>query len=70
MSAHPLTTQFFATLDAKKIPMSHVENRAGLAKDTIQHWRRGGRPRIDTFIAALNTLGLDLAVVAKEGKSA
>ena len=37
--------------------------QAGLAKDTIAYWRRGGGATISNFDAALNVLGYRLAIV-------
>lgn len=60
---HPLTTQFFQGVDEKAVHVSRIESRAGLSIGTVRHWKDGKTPRIDTFIAALNALGLDLKIV-------
>lgn len=66
---HPLTDRFFAEAMAKQVHVSRIESRAGLALGTVRHWKDGKTPRIDTLVAALNVIGLDLKIVPKEAEA-
>jgi hypothetical protein len=63
----PLVKQFFAAINARRAHLHEVARVAGVATCSIGDWRRK-TPRIDTFDAALRTLGLKLAIVPAEAE--
>lgn len=64
---HPLVREFFREANAQKKTFAELEG-AGLGSGTVRDWATK-MPRLDTFVAALNHIGLDLRIVHKRPKS-
>lgn len=65
--AHPLVREFFREANAQKKTFVELEG-AGLGSGTVRTWT-AKMPRLDTFIAALNHIGLDLKIVHTKPKT-
>lgn len=63
--AHPLVRRFISELNREETLISEVAERSGICRDTISGWRYRRSPLVTNFVAALNVLGLDLAIVRK-----
>lgn len=63
MHAHPVVRRFFSALNEQDTNVREVAQRAGMHADTILGWRRRYVPTVANLTAALNAIGLDLAVV-------
>ncbi len=66
--AHPLVRQFFRELNAQKTTLSEVAERAPFRRATISDWRYRRDPTLSNFEAALNVIGLELAIRPQNGK--
>lgn len=64
----PITKTLFDTMRSKKIEFAAVAKRSGISIGAIQNWRakRYRSPSLDSFIACLEAVGLELKVVPKE----
>lgn len=62
---HPLIRRLFAELNQQQTTITEVAERAGFRRGTISDWRYTREPRISDLDAALNVLGLELAVKHK-----
>lgn len=65
--AHPLVRQFFRELNEQKTTIREVAERASFRCGTISDWRYRREPTLSNFVAALNTIGLDLRIVSEDG---
>lgn len=66
--AHPLVKQLIVHANQQKTFLHEIAERAGIASHTLSNWRYQSTPHLVGLIAALNVLGLDLAIVhRKEG---
>lgn len=65
--AQPLVRRFYREMNREKTLIQEIADRCGVAYDTISDWRYRRVPRLDNFIAALNALDLDLAIIPKRG---
>lgn len=64
---HPLVRSFFVAVNDEQAFLHEVATKSGVARATLSDWRRKV-PRIDNFDAALNSIGLKLAIVPAEGR--
>jgi hypothetical protein len=62
---HVVKTLFEAARE-RKISIREIEDGAGLGSNVIYCWRSKKEPLLGNVIAALNVVGLDLAVVPKQ----
>lgn len=60
--AHPLVRRFVTELNEQMTTYAEVSKRSGVGVDTLRFWATRHIPRLDLFDAALNTVGLELAV--------
>lgn len=66
---HPLVRPLIARCNELRMPMSEVCRRAGLDDQTLEKWRKTTNPTVINLEAALNVVGLRLAVAPiDEGK--
>lgn len=68
--AHPLVRRLYEAMNRERVLVSEVAERAGLDPGTVSEWRYRRSPCLTSLIAALNVMGLDLAVVARKGGAA
>lgn len=61
--AHPLIRQLVRRANQEMTTLSEIADRAGMPRATISDWRYSRMPRLDNFEAALNAMGLKLAIV-------
>lgn len=61
--AHPLVRRLFEEANRQQTTLTEISDRAGIRRCTMGQWGRKHNPRIDQLEAALNVLGLRLAVV-------
>lgn len=66
--AHPLVRHLFKIMNQQMATLSEVAEEAGTTRHVISQWRTQNLPRLDTLIAAFNSLGWDLCAV-KQGSS-
>jgi hypothetical protein len=64
--AHPLVRAIFVAANRQDATLAEIAAQAGLRRGAISDWGRVHHPRIDQLDAALNVLGLRLAVVPME----
>lgn len=62
---HPLVRRFFAAMKEARATFAEMDKAIGLGSGTVAGWTRARTPRLDTFIAALNAVGLDLRLVER-----
>lgn len=60
---HPLIRQFFELVRDHQHTIMGVARRAGVDRRSITLWRWIRFPRMGAFIACLNAIGYDLAIV-------
>jgi len=60
---HPLVQQLIAEMNEQRTTLTEVGDRAGIDRGTISDWRYRRAPRVDLLEAALNVIGLRLAVI-------
>lgn len=60
-NTHPLVQNFFEAMNEQRCTMPMLAARSGLGKDTVFAWRKS-MPTLANFDAALNVLGLELAI--------
>lgn len=60
--AHPLVRVFIAELNLQQTTFIEVSERSGVGVDTLRFWPTRHVPRLDTFEAALNAIGLELHI--------
>lgn len=58
----PLIKRLYEELENSPLTRRQVERRAGIHAQCILAWQRRS-PRLDLFVAALNAMDLDLAIV-------
>lgn len=63
---HPLVRTYIEELNRRLMTWEEAENATGVGAGTLRSWSWESVPRLDTFIAALNVVGLDLKIVAVE----
>lgn len=66
---HPLVRTYIEELNRRLMTWEEAEKITGVGVGTLRSWSFESVPRLDTFIAALNAVGLDLAIVAKEAEA-
>jgi hypothetical protein len=59
---HPIVRGFFVEANEQRATRANVSERVGVDRSTLTSWKRY-MPRLDTIEAALNALGLELAIV-------
>ena len=64
LQTHPLVLAVFEEIAHKQMTWDEAEKKAGLGIGAIRGWRES-MPRVHNLQAALNVLGLDLAVVKR-----
>ena len=64
--AHPLVKALYRAAKDQQVTMAEITREAGLGRGVIGLWGSTYNPRIDDLDAALNVLGLRLAVVPLE----
>jgi hypothetical protein len=60
---HPIVRGLFVEMNEQRTTQLRVAQSAGLLDCTLSGWRKSNMPLLDTIEAALNTLGLELAIV-------
>lgn len=60
--AHPLVRELYRAMNAQQTTLTEVATRAGMKRQAIADWGRKHHPRVSELEAALNVLGLRLAV--------
>jgi hypothetical protein len=60
--AHPLVRQFIAEMNKQQATYAELAARTKVGVDTMRYWPKRHIPRLDTFEAALNALGLKLVI--------
>ena len=60
--AHPLVKRFFGELNMQSTTLTEVARRAGMQRATMSDWRYRREPSLSNFNAALNVIGLELAI--------
>lgn len=63
---HPLVRTYVEELNRRMMTWGEAETAAGVACGTFRNWATKSMPSLDTFIAALNVVGLDLKIVPAE----
>lgn len=58
---NPFVKRLVAELNRQKMTLTELDAKAGLGNGTVRSWR-DKTPRLDTFTAAANALGLDLRI--------
>jgi hypothetical protein len=61
---HPVVRGLFVEMNAQGATRRRVSEPAGLTPHTITGWRKRHMPLLDAIDAALNTLDLEIAIVA------
>lgn len=64
--AHPLVRDLFREANRQHLTMTEIAQEAGLRRHSIPQWGRKNHPRVDQLDAALNVLGLRLAILPLE----
>jgi len=59
-NAHPLVRALFAEMRRQQVTMIEMQERAGVARETIASWRDVRTPDLVNLEACLNVLGLHL----------
>lgn len=62
---HPLVREFIGHINEQQTTFAEISRRSGVGVDTLRFWPKRHMPRLDLFDAALNTLDLELAIVAR-----
>ncbi len=57
----PLVRHMLLAIDERELSLREVADKAGLAAGTLSKWKRCS-PRLVSFNAVLNVLGLELAI--------
>ena len=65
--AHPLVRALIVEQRRLGISQKELENRSGVSLETVNNWRKATNPSLVSYLAVLNALGLDLAIVPREG---
>lgn len=60
--AHPLVKVFVAEMNDQRTTFAEMADRTAVGIDTMRFWTTRHMPRLDTFEAAINTLGLELVI--------
>jgi len=60
--AHPLVRRLFAEMNAQRVGVTDLAERAGIARETFKGWRTKHCPRVADLEACYNVLGLKLTV--------
>lgn len=60
--AHPFVRHLYREMNAQRVTMLEVAEISGLRRQTIWDWANRHPPRVDQMEAALNAVGLRLAV--------
>jgi len=58
----PLVRQFFHLCEQTGENWEQLANRSGISRETYIRWQYNSIPKLDTFEAALNTLGYELTI--------
>lgn len=68
--AHPLVRELFAEMNRQMVTMRELGQRAGMRYQGLSAWRYNRNPYLPNFIAAANSLGLELRLVRKRDEAA
>ena len=60
---HPIVSDLFRLIKGSQLTQNQIEEKAGLSRGQISHWRCEDMPRIDTIDACFNVLGHTLRAV-------
>lgn len=60
---HPVIRGLYVEMNEQQAMLRDVTRRCGFGCDLLTKWRKRTMPRVDTYDAALNALGLELAIV-------
>jgi hypothetical protein len=61
--AHPIVRRLYSEANEQMTTLTEIAERAGVRRCSLGQWGHRNQPRIDELEAALNVLGLRLAVV-------
>lgn len=64
--AHPLVRDLYREANRQHVTLTEIAAEAGIRRCSIHQWGSKNHPRIDQLDAALNTLGLRLAILPLE----
>lgn len=64
--AHPLVRQLFELMNARRLTVTEVAERAGSQPATISNWRYRNSPQLVEIEAALGAVGFELTISPKE----
>jgi hypothetical protein len=67
--AHPFVRMLMVEANKRKLFLHELCEQAGISKSTADNWRYATTPHMGALIAALNVVGLDLAVVRIEERT-
>jgi hypothetical protein len=59
---HPLVQDFIVEMNKQQATYAELAARTCVGVDTMRFWSKRHMPRLDTFEAALNALGLTLVI--------
>lgn len=65
---NPIVREFFAHMKSRNIPVHEMAKNSGLSEYTFTNWHKRKMPNVGNLEAALNVMGLRLAIVPMEGK--
>jgi lambda repressor-like predicted transcriptional regulator len=65
-SAHPIVRDLIRAMNMQMVSFANLSKETGVSADTMQGWRTRYVPRLDNIEAALNGVGLRLAILPLE----
>lgn len=63
---NPIVRDLFRAMNTSGMSMASLAEMVGISEDTLRGWRKNHVPRLDNIEAALNGVGLRLAIVPME----
>lgn len=61
-NTHPLVAEFIGELNRRGATYRDISPISGVGVDTLRFWPTRHTPRLDTFEAALNSVGMELSI--------
>lgn len=65
LKVSPILRQFFYICEGTGENWEQLASRSGISRETFIRWQYTSVPKIDTFEAALNTLGYELTITKR-----